>query len=81
MSESADLLDAQMTAITEAQDNLGGLIEKCVGIQSELESGDFGEFAGKMSEPFTALSMAAENLRDLHHTMELERNRIRNEEE
>lgn len=80
MSESADALDAQMTAISDTQDNLAGLIEKCAGIQSELEAAGFSEFSGAVSEPFTALSMASENLRELHHKMELERNRIRNEE-
>lgn len=79
-SEPVDVLEAQITAMTDTRTNLTGLIEKLVRIQSELQSGGFQEFADSVGEPFSALSTATEKLEELIHASEIERNRIRNEE-
>ena len=75
-----DVLEAQITAISDTQKNLTGLIEKAVRVQSELLSAGFQEFADAIGEPFSALSGAAEKLQELVHSLEIETNRIRNEE-
>jgi len=79
-SEPIAALEAQITAITDTHTNLAGLIEKLVRIQSELLSAGFQEFSDAVGEPFSAVSTAADELKQLLHKLEIERNRIRNEE-
>ena len=79
-SESVDVLEAQMTAVSDVQSNLAGLIEKSARIQSELSSsGRFSGLSHAIGEPFAAMSTAAEKLQDLFREMEIEKNRIRTE--
>jgi hypothetical protein len=75
-----EVLEAQMTAISDTHTNLVGLIEKTAGIQAELGSAGFQDFADGVGEPFSAMTMASEALQKILHAVELERNRIRNEE-
>lgn len=79
-SKPVDILEAQITAISDTHSNLVGLIEKAARIQSELMSANFEEFSDAMGGPFSNMSGAAEKLKELGHDMEIERNRIRNEE-
>lgn len=79
MPEPVDVLETQLTAISDTQDNLAGLIEKTARVQAELEAAGFAEFSQAMGEPFTAMSMAVDHLQEIAHKMEIERNRIRNE--
>ena len=79
-SKPVDVLEAQITAISDTHQNLAGLIEKTARIQSELLSAGFGEFSDAVGEPFSAMSTATEKLQELLHSIEIERNRIRNEE-
>jgi hypothetical protein len=79
-SKPVDVLEAQMTAISDTHKNLAGLIEKAARVQSDLLSAGFQEFSDALGEPFSAMSTAAEKLQELLHRVEIERNRIRNEE-
>ena len=79
-SKPVEILEAQITAISDTHSNLVGLIEKAARIQSDLLSANFQEFSDAMGKPFSSMSAAAETLKELGHNMELERNRIRNEE-
>lgn len=79
-SNPVDVLEAQITAISDTHSNLAGLIEKAARIQSELLSAGFQEFSDAIGEPFSAMSTAADKLQKLVHSVEIERNRIRNEE-
>jgi len=79
-SRSIEDLEAQISAISDTQDNLAGLIQKAARIQGELLDAGFSEYSETLGEPFTAMSMAAEKLQELVHDMEIERNRMRNEE-
>lgn len=79
-SESVDVLEAQLTAISDVHSNLTGLIEKSARIQSDLLSANFSDFSDAIGEPFSAMSNAAEKLQALSHAVEIERNRIRNEQ-
>jgi hypothetical protein len=79
-SKPVDVLEAQITAISDTHTNLAGLIEKLVRVQSELLSAGFPEFSDVIGGPFSAMSTAAEKLQELLHEIEIERNRIRNEE-
>lgn len=72
-------LEQRMTEIGDTRTNVEGLVEKTARIQADLSSEGFDEYAGKLGEAFTSLTMTAEVLRGLHHDMEIERNRIRNE--
>jgi hypothetical protein len=83
MSEEPDpirVLETQITAISDTQKNVKGLIEKAARIQTDLLTAGFQEFSDAMGKPFSALSTAAEQLGELGHNLEIERNRIRNEE-
>ncbi|MEW6332789.1 MAG: hypothetical protein AB1558_00805 [Thermodesulfobacteriota bacterium] len=75
-----DVLETQITAISDTQKNLAGLIEKAARVQSDLLSGGFQEFSDAIGEPFTLMSAAVEKLQDVLHRAEIEKNRIRNEE-
>jgi len=79
-SKPIDVLEAQITAISDTHENLAGLVEKSVRVQSELLDAGFQEFSDAIGEPFSAMSSAAEKLQKLLHNIEIERNRIRNEE-
>jgi hypothetical protein len=79
-SSPIDVLEAQITALTDTHKNLAGLIEKTARIQSDLLSARFQDFSDAIGEPFSAMSTAAEKLQELVHSLEIERNRIRNEE-
>ena len=79
-SKPVDVLEAQITAISDTQKNLTGLIGKAARVQSELLSAGFQEFSDAISEPFSMMSAAAEQLQEVLHRVEIERNRIRNEE-
>lgn len=79
-SEAIDALEAQMTAIEDTKTNLAGLIEKAARIQSDLLTAGFDEFSNAMGDPFSAMSTAADELQSLFHDLEIERNRIRNEQ-
>jgi hypothetical protein len=78
-SKSAEVLDTQINAIANTHTNLAGLIQKAVGIQSELMSAGFSEYSDAIGEPFSAMSTAAEKFQQLIHDMEIERNRLRTE--
>ena len=75
-----EVLEAQITALQDTHRNVTGLIEKLTRVRSELDEVEFGEFAGKLREPFLALSASADKLHEIAHDMEIERNRRRNEE-
>jgi hypothetical protein len=76
---NVEALEAQLTAVSDTQRNVAGLVEKAAGIQGDLLSAGFTDFSNAVGEPFAALSSAAEQLQALAHDMEIERNRIRNE--
>jgi hypothetical protein len=73
-------LEAQITALSDTRTNLVGLVEKLAGIQSELMSGGLDAYSDRLGAPFASISGAAEVLQELVEDMEIERNRIRNEE-
>jgi hypothetical protein len=79
-SKPIDVLESQITAISDTHKNLAGLIEKAARIQTELMSTTFQKFSDAIGEPLTAMSTAADKLQELLHSLEIERNRIRNEE-
>ena len=79
-SKPVEVLESQITEISDTHTNLVGLIEKATRVQAELLSAGFQEFSDAVGEPFSAMSTAAEKLQELVHTIEIERNRIRNEE-
>ena len=74
-----ELLEAQLTALSNLHDNVGGSIQKAVRIQDDLTSAGFEAQADRLSGPFSDLSKAAEALQSLIHDIEIERNRMRNE--
>jgi hypothetical protein len=75
-----EILEAQMTAILDTHKNVVGSIEKTIRIQEDLSNAKFQEYADRLSAPFSDLSSAAEKLQALLHEVEIERNRMRNEE-
>jgi len=75
-----ELLEAQLTALSDLHNNVSGSIQKAVRIQGDLTSADFEAHADRLSGPFSDLSNAAEKLQALIHDIEIERNRMRNEE-
>lgn len=75
-----ELLEAQLTALADIHNNVGGSIQKAVRIQEDLSSAGFEEQADRLNGPFSDLSNAAEKLQALIHDVEIERNRMRNEE-
>ena len=79
-SNPIEVLEAQMTAIEDTNSNLTGLVEKVARIQSDLLTGGFQEFSDAVGEPFGAMATASEKLQALLHDIEIERNRIRNEQ-
>lgn len=78
-SEAIETLETRMTAISDTQTNLAGLVEKTARIQSELMSAGFQQFSDAVGEPFPAMSTAAEKLQEIFHDLDIEKNRIRNE--
>lgn len=75
-----DVLESQLTAIADTHKGLAGLIEKAARVRSELASAEFQAFSDALGEPSALMSTAAEQLQDVLHRAEIERNRIRNEE-
>ncbi len=74
-----ELLDAQLTALSDTHKNVVGSIEKTIRIQEDLSAAGFTEQSERLSGPFSDLSKAAEKLQALIHDVEIERNRMRNE--
>ncbi|HET6342618.1 MAG TPA: hypothetical protein VFG78_10600 [Gemmatimonadota bacterium] len=80
MPESADPIDVvekQVTAITDTHANLAGLIQKTTRIQTELAEAGFEDFAEQIGLIFASLSDVAEELQKVLHDVEIERNRMR----
>ncbi|MGQ0734163.1 MAG: hypothetical protein ACT4QD_10950 [Acidobacteriota bacterium] len=75
-----ELLEQQITALTDTHKGVAGLIEKLVRIQAALATGDFQAFSDRLGEPFVALSTVAEAVQGVVHDIEIERNRICNEQ-
>ncbi len=75
-----EILEAQLTALTDTHKNVVGSIEKTIRTQEDLSNGGFTEQAERLGAPFSDLSNAAEKLQALIHEVEIERNRMRNEE-
>ena len=78
-TDAINVLESQITEISDTQKNLVGLIEKTTRVQTELMTAGFDKFSDAVGEPFSAMSQAAENLTRIQHDIETERNRIRNE--
>lgn len=72
-----DVLERQVTAITDTHANLAGLIQKTSRIQSELAEAGLEAFADQIGGIFAALSGVAEELQTVLHGIEIERNRMR----
>ena len=80
MPESADpieVVEKQVTAITDTHANLAGLIQKTTRIQAELAEAGLEDFADRMGGVFASLSDVAEELQKVLHDVEIERNRMR----
>lgn len=72
-----DVVEKQVTAITDTHTNLAGLIQKTTRIQSELAEAGLEKFADQIGSVFAALSDVAEELQTVLHGIEIERNRMR----
>ena len=80
MAEPADPIDVvekQVTAITDTHANLAGLIQKTTRIQAELAEAGLEDFANRIGGVFAGLSGVAEELQRVLHDVEIERNRMR----
>ncbi len=80
MAEQPDpieVVEKQVTAITDTHANLAGLIQKTTRIQSELAEAGLNKFADQLGGIFAALSGVAEDLQTVLHGIEIERNRLR----
>ena len=80
MAESADpieVVERQVTAITDTHANLAGLIQKTTRIQAELAVAGLEDLADRIGEVFAGLSAVAEELQKVLHDVEIERNRMR----
>lgn len=74
-----EVVEKQVTAITDTHTNLAGLIQKTSRIQSELDEAGLEGFADQIGEIFAALSGVAEKLQTVLHAIEIERNRLRSQ--
>ena len=72
-----DVLDQQVTAITDTHGNLAGLIQKTTRIQVELAEAGLDALADRIQGVFAGLSDVAEELQKVLHDVEIERNRMR----
>jgi hypothetical protein len=72
-----DVVEKQVTAITDTHSNLAGLIQKTSRIQTELAEVGLEAFADQIGGIFAALSGVAEELQTVLHDVEIERNRMR----
>ena len=72
-----DVVEKQITAITDTHTNLAGLIQKTTRIQSELAEAELEKFADQIGGIFASLSEVAEELQKVLHGIEIERNRMR----
>lgn len=72
-----DVVEKQVTAITDTHSNLAGLIQKTTRIQAELGEAGLEAFADRMGGIFASLSGVAEELQSVLHDIEIERNRMR----
>ena len=77
--QAVEVLEKQLTALTETHKHVAGLIEKLARIQAELMDAGYDSRADELAAPFSALSSAAENLQETSHSIEIERNQLRNE--
>lgn len=74
-----DVVEKQITAITDTHTNLAGLIQKTTRIQSELAEAGLEKFADQIGGIFASLSEVAEELQKVLHGIEIERNRMRSQ--
>jgi hypothetical protein len=74
-----EVVERQITALTDTHTNLAGLIQKTSRIQSELAEAGLEAFASQVEGIFAALSAVAEDLQDILHGVEIERNRLRSQ--
>lgn len=71
------VVEAQLTAITDTHANLAGLIQKTTRIQAELSEAGLDTLAERVGGVFAGLSNVAEELQEVLHDVEIERNRMR----
>ena len=76
-SDPIDVVEKQVTAITDTHANLAGLIQKTTRIQAELAEAGLEDFADRIGLVFAGLSDVAEELQKVLHDVEIERNRMR----
>ncbi|MGI9038182.1 MAG: hypothetical protein ACR2GQ_04880 [Gemmatimonadota bacterium] len=74
-----DALETQISAVSDTNTNLRGLIEKIARIQADLSAADLDGFAEKLGDSFSALSGVADDLQEVGHDLEIERNRLASE--
>ena len=72
-----DVLDQQVTAITDTHGNLAGLIQQTTRIQVELAEAGLDALADRIQGVFAGLSDVTEELQKVLHDVEIERNRMR----
>jgi len=72
-----EVVEKQVTAITDTHANLAGLIQKTSRIQAELAEGGFEDLGERIGVIFASLSDVAEELQKVLHDVEIERNRMR----
>lgn len=77
--KNAKLLDEQLTAISDTHNHLTGLIEKATRAQMDLMEGGFDSLSEQVAKAFSKISEATEDLKKVKTSLELERNRLRNE--
>lgn len=70
------VLDEQITAATDTHKNLAGLVEKLAKVQAALMEANLDALSDRVSQPFTTLSTAAEEIQALLHDMEEERGEL-----
>lgn len=70
------VLDEQVTAVTDTHKNLAGLVEKLARVQAALMEAGLDTLSDRVSQPFTTLSTAAEEIQALLHDMEEERGEL-----
>ena len=78
-SKPMEVLEGEITAISDTHTNVVGLVQKLAASQLTLSEAGFESFAKQVGDAFAALSMTADTLQSAMHDAELERNRIRNE--
>jgi DNA repair ATPase RecN len=76
-SDPVDVVEQQLTAITDTHGNLAGLIQKTTRIQAELAEAGLEDLADRIGLVFASLSDVAEELQKVLHDVEIERNRLR----